>query len=218
MALARQWRTNGCGDFTTLEGWTTDEKVAFGTLSGRAATTVGRNRPCPCRFWTPSTTPLTMDANAEIRSRWCKLLLSAGAPRGVALAVDFVTCQGRMKFVRPLYRALRDSPCENAKAFRFFLVENADFYRPICRKMVASDLGVDLEPPVRCGPAPRGRGRGARRGRPSSCAPALSADASSALARAVRSVATALPTRTRRDLPCMLPHAAHLLGQKSCSS
>ena len=29
MALARQWRTNGCGDFSSLEGWTTDEKVAF---------------------------------------------------------------------------------------------------------------------------------------------------------------------------------------------
>ena len=71
--------------------------------------------------------------------------MSAGAPRGVALALDFVTCQGRMKFVRPLYRALRDSPCANAKetAVRTF-IENADFYHPICRKMVASDLGVDL--------------------------------------------------------------------------
>ena len=71
--------------------------------------------------------------------------MSAGAPRGVALAVDFVTCQGRMKFVRPLYRALRDSPCAGAKdtAVRTF-VANADFYHPICRKMVASDLGVDL--------------------------------------------------------------------------
>ena len=73
------------------------------------------------------------------------MLLSAGAARGVSLALDFVTCQGRMKFVRPLYRALRDSPCAGAKetAISTF-VENADFYHPICRKMVASDLGVDL--------------------------------------------------------------------------
>ena len=147
MALARQWRTNGCGDFSSLEGWTTDEKVAFldalgaGGDDGRTQSAVSLQ----VLDAIDDAYSLTMDANAEIRSRWCKLLLSAGAARGVALAVDFVTCQGRMKFVRPLYRALRDSPCENAKetAMSTF-VANADFYHPICRKMVASDLGVDL--------------------------------------------------------------------------
>jgi leukotriene-A4 hydrolase len=147
VALARQWLKNGCGDFTTLEGWTTDEKVAFldalgaGGDDGRTQSAVSLQ----VLDAIDDAYSLTMDANAEIRSRWCKLLLSAGAPRGVALAVDFVTCQGRMKFVRPLYRALRDSPCAGAKetAISTF-VENADFYHPICRKMVASDLGVEL--------------------------------------------------------------------------
>ena len=147
VALARQWLKNGCGDFTTLEGWTTDEKVAFldalgaGGDDGKTQSAVSLD----VLDAIDDAYSLTLDANAEIRSRWCKLLLSAGAARGVSLALDFVTCQGRMKFVRPLYRALRDSPCAGAKetAISTF-VENADFYHPICRKMVASDLGVDL--------------------------------------------------------------------------
>jgi len=82
-------------------------------------------------------------ANAEVRSRWCKLLLAAGVEAGAALTLAFITQQGRMKFVRPLYRALALSSLRNARprARRAFL-EHADFYHPICRKMVAADLGL----------------------------------------------------------------------------
>ncbi|KAH8044532.1 epoxide hydrolase [Aureococcus anophagefferens] len=55
---------------------------------------------------------------------------------------------GRMKFVRPLYRALAKSPMPGAKDLAVdTFVAHADFYHPICRKMVASDLGVDLDAP-----------------------------------------------------------------------
>ena len=146
VALAASWRT-GSSSLTSLAGWTTDEKVAFldalgaGGDDGRTESAVS----LAVLDAIDDAYALTSDANAEIRSRWCKLLLSAGAARGVALAVDFVTCQGRMKFVRPLYRALRDSPSDGAAAAALAtFLNHASFYHPICRKMVAHDLGVDL--------------------------------------------------------------------------
>jgi len=146
VALAASWR-KGTSSLRSLAGWTTDEKVAFldalgaGGDDGRTESAVS----LAVLDAIDDAYSLTSDANAEIRSRWCKLLLSAGAARSVALAVDFVTCQGRMKFVRPLYRALRDSPSDGAAAAALAtFLNHASFYHPICRKMVAHDLGVDL--------------------------------------------------------------------------
>lgn len=46
---------------------------------------------------------------------------------------------GRMKFVRPLFRGLNKvSPELALKTFE----KNREFYHPICRQMVARDLGV----------------------------------------------------------------------------
>ena len=48
-----------------------------------------------------------------------------------------------MKFTRPLYRelfALEDTRSTAVSTFK----ERASFYHPICRSMVAKDLGVDL--------------------------------------------------------------------------
>lgn len=51
--------------------------------------------------------------------------------------------QGRMKFTRPLYRelfALEDTRSMAVDTFK----GRALFYHPICRSMVAKDLGVEL--------------------------------------------------------------------------
>jgi leukotriene-A4 hydrolase len=47
--------------------------------------------------------------NAEICLRWQQLGLKAGASWIIPQVVEFITSNGRMKFVRPLYRALRTS-------------------------------------------------------------------------------------------------------------
>ncbi len=47
--------------------------------------------------------------NAEIKLRWHMLCLRSDAEWIVPHVIDFITSQGRMKFVRPLYRALRIS-------------------------------------------------------------------------------------------------------------
>lgn len=45
--------------------------------------------------------------NAEIKFRWQCLCLHSDVQWIVPHVVDFISSQGRMKFVRPLYRALR---------------------------------------------------------------------------------------------------------------
>ncbi len=47
--------------------------------------------------------------NSEILLRWHTLCLRHDAEWIVPFVVDFITSQGRMKFVRPLYRALKTS-------------------------------------------------------------------------------------------------------------
>jgi hypothetical protein len=50
-----------------------------------------------------------------------------------------------MKFVRPLYRALKNAKVgDNGRMARETFAANADKYHPIARKMVAQDLGVTL--------------------------------------------------------------------------
>jgi hypothetical protein len=70
--------------------------------------------------------------------------MSAGDEGIIPKTVKFITTQGRMKFVRPLYRALYESPMGKDVALQTF-AENAAFYHPIAAKMLAKDLGVTLE-------------------------------------------------------------------------
>ena len=55
--------------------------------------------------------------------------------------VKFITSQGRMKFTRPLYRALFNSKMGKEMAIETF-TKNSKIYHPICRKMVATDLKI----------------------------------------------------------------------------
>lgn len=57
------------------------------------------------------------------------------------IIVYFITSQGRMKFVRPLFRALYESKMGIDLALDAFL-QNKDFYHPICAKMIAMDLKI----------------------------------------------------------------------------
>lgn len=57
------------------------------------------------------------------------------------LAAAFLSSVGRMKYVRPLYRALARSAVGKQAALDTFAA-NAGKLHPIARKMVAADLGV----------------------------------------------------------------------------
>lgn len=77
--------------------------------------------------------------NSEVLFRYCRLAIAAGDESILPVVCRFITTQGRMKFVRPLYRALHHSKIGRSVARQVFL-ENQDFYHPICAKMIASDL------------------------------------------------------------------------------
>ena len=82
--------------------------------------------------------------NAEVLFRFLMLAVPTASPGSNILEVTtrFITTQGRMKYVRPLYRALRDSGSENRSLAISTFLANADFYHPIASKMLANDLSV----------------------------------------------------------------------------
>lgn len=79
--------------------------------------------------------------NSEVLYRYCELAIPAEDVTILPVATRFITTQGRMKFTRPLYRALYKSRMGRELAVSTFLA-NKDFYHPICVKMVAQDLRV----------------------------------------------------------------------------
>ena len=77
--------------------------------------------------------------NAEILFRYCMLAVQSEDERIQPTVVRFVTSQGRMKYVRPLYRAMFASSIARDVAVDTF-VKNKDFYHPIASKMIAYDM------------------------------------------------------------------------------
>lgn len=78
--------------------------------------------------------------NAEITFRWQSLCLLCEARWIVPEVIAFVTGQGRMKYVRPLYRALCELDKDTAQAC---FMTNAGRYHPIARKLLTADVGLD---------------------------------------------------------------------------
>jgi leukotriene-A4 hydrolase len=79
--------------------------------------------------------------NSEILFRYCQLSIASEDSNILPLAIRFITTQGRMKFVRPIYKSLYRSGFGKDLAVKTFL-NNQDFYHPIAAKMIASDLKV----------------------------------------------------------------------------
>ena len=69
--------------------------------------------------------------------------INAGDDSILPVTIRFITTQGRMKFVRPLYRVLFQSNMGKELAKQIFL-EHHTFYHPIAAKMIASDLSVSI--------------------------------------------------------------------------
>mmetsp|Transcript_28513 Transcript_28513/g.43760 ORF Transcript_28513/g.43760 Transcript_28513/m.43760 type:complete len:663 (-) Transcript_28513:60-2048(-) len=81
--------------------------------------------------------------NSEILFRFCMLSIAANDESILPVALRFTTTQGRMKYVRPLYRALYHSAMGRKVAVETFL-KYKDMYHPICSKMVATDLSQNI--------------------------------------------------------------------------
>jgi leukotriene-A4 hydrolase len=86
---------------------------------------------------------LMSTVNSEIRFRWQQLCLKAAYTAIFPAVVQFITEQGRMKFTRPLYRALSKCGKEGEQLAKETFLKHRDFYHPICAQMVAKDLHLD---------------------------------------------------------------------------
>ncbi|TYZ62589.1 hypothetical protein PybrP1_013026 [[Pythium] brassicae (nom. inval.)] len=81
---------------------------------------------------------LTTTQNAELRFRWYTLALRAGDARALRKVAGFLREQGRLKFVRPLFRDLCKAagPAHAAKVF----AQSRRVYHPLAVERVQRDL------------------------------------------------------------------------------
>ncbi|KAJ2558538.1 Leucyl aminopeptidase yscIV [Coemansia sp. RSA 1933] len=85
---------------------------------------------------------LSASHNCEVRFSWLMLALANSYEDTFASTVAMLSEQGRMKYTRPLYRAMAASG-EKGKALTIEKFNtNRSSYHPICVRMVASDFGM----------------------------------------------------------------------------
>lgn len=77
--------------------------------------------------------------NVEVKSAYFEVSLKSKVTSTYQPVSDLLGQVGRMKFVRPLFIAL--NKVDRPLALSTF-EKNRDFYHPICKAMVAKDLGV----------------------------------------------------------------------------
>ncbi|KAF1730406.1 Leukotriene A-4 hydrolase [Beauveria bassiana] len=77
--------------------------------------------------------------NVEVLAAYYRIALAANDPTCVYGVAELLGRVGRMKFVRPLFRALNEA--DRDLALKTF-AKNRDFYHPICRGMVEKDLKI----------------------------------------------------------------------------
>jgi leukotriene-A4 hydrolase len=144
--LAADWVAFDKGDASKvpeldISGWITNQTTCF---LDAVITTVEKEGVALKSFTTmkmDETYGFSRTQNSEILFRFCKLAVAAEQSSILPIVLKFITTQGRMKFTRPLYRALFASKMGRGAAIKTFQ-ENKSFYHAICAKMVATDMGL----------------------------------------------------------------------------
>ncbi|CAK0836883.1 unnamed protein product [Prorocentrum cordatum] len=145
-ALAARWAAVAAGDAAGLaafgpddiRGWSTTKLIVFldallqdSEDGGGSLAAAGCARMAEAYDF--------LGSNCELRFRFLRLALGARWDGARDSAVDLAVSQGRMKFTRPIYRALKAYDMDLARAT---FLEHRSAYHPICAKMVAKDLEV----------------------------------------------------------------------------
>ncbi|KAF0692479.1 Aste57867_16449 [Aphanomyces stellatus] len=141
-ALATRWST-GAGPFDAkdVDGWTSSQYVVM--LERLLEICVERNHFLDAAALTHlgDVYKLTHTKNSEVRMRFQTLCVRAEHAAILPQVEAFLKEQGRMKYVRPLYRDLYKSKF-GADAARRIFGQTKDNYHPIARKMIAKDLDL----------------------------------------------------------------------------
>ena len=86
---------------------------------------------------------LTMTLDPEVKQRWFPLGIRAGYQPVFAQANKFVSTQGRLKYLTPIYQALLDAGKKDVATEWFHA--NEDFYHPMAVAKIAKLLGLDQQ-------------------------------------------------------------------------
>jgi len=142
--LARKWEEAGTdvhvlGVFSSADiaGWGTTKLIVFLDCFLDADGGSGRLSGVACEKM--ADVYKFLQANCELRGRFLRICLGAKWTGAEESAVEFATMQGRMKFTRPIYKALK---AYDPKLARETFLKNRSIYHPVCAKMVAQDLEV----------------------------------------------------------------------------
>jgi len=84
---------------------------------------------------------LTGTVDPECKQRWFPLCIKAGYAPALEPAHTFVSTQGRMKYLNPIYRALLDTNQKDL-AVKWFN-ESIDFYHPLAIASLKKLLGLE---------------------------------------------------------------------------
>ncbi|KAG7670978.1 hypothetical protein Ndes2526A_g01234 [Nannochloris sp. 'desiccata'] len=124
-----------------MEGWSSSQIVAFLDRLGELRSLTPMH-PCTTRAMAKAYPLLEETNNSEIRCSWYLLCLKAGDDVILPNVEAMLREQGRMKFVRPLYRAMFESQrLKGGKEKALTIFEKyKGLYHPICAKMAAVDL------------------------------------------------------------------------------
>lgn len=85
---------------------------------------------------------LDLSRNAEIRVRWLRIGLQSHRERSIALAIQFATEQGRMKYTRPIFRDLYAWEVSRATAVDAFK-RNRHRMASVAAGLLAKDLHIE---------------------------------------------------------------------------
>lgn len=91
--------------------------------------------------WLDQTFDLTSSGNSEILCKWLVIAVNNGYEAVYGKAREFLGSIGRMKYLKPLYKAMFDHPKSEELAVRIF-EEHKGMYHPIARGGLESMLGV----------------------------------------------------------------------------
>lgn len=139
--LADKWQALNNGGETG--GWSPSESDLKGWMANQSVVFLERvqswDKPLKADLVDKmgSTYGFAKSRNVELVSRYFVVGLKAHAKSVYEPTAELLGRVGRMKFVRPLYRGLKE--CDEAFAKKTFQ-KHKDFYHPICKAMVEKDL------------------------------------------------------------------------------
>ncbi|MBI5507842.1 MAG: M1 family metallopeptidase [Deltaproteobacteria bacterium] len=124
-ALAAAWATGARPDPKAAKQWSVDEWLVY---LGALPKKVGED---DCR-WLDQTFHFNDSGNAEILCKWLVMAARANYTPAFAKLAAFLGHVGRMKFLKPIYKALAEGQQTRALAKEIFAA-NKDRYHPIAR-------------------------------------------------------------------------------------